>query len=175
MVDNSIIYHFCYITALTHLINFSILYVAVQFNRKNNNVFLGRQEVWYLTPLSTIFQLYRGTQFYWQRKPEQLVKTTNMSQVTGKIYRIIQYRVHPAWLGFELTSLVAIGTYCIGSNKSSYHAITTTKAPCIFNVIYCNKNNNNWTNYFWHNRIKTWYGFIVIAGGRMLRLGMGLS
>ena len=40
-------------------------------------------------------------------------KNTNLSQVTDKIYHVLLYRIHLAWMGFELTTLVVIGTDCI--------------------------------------------------------------
>jgi hypothetical protein len=49
----------------------------------------------------------------WQRKQEYPKKTTNLSQVTHKLYHIMLYhQVHLPWAGFELTILVVIGTDC---------------------------------------------------------------
>ena len=53
-------------------------------------------------------------------------KTSDMSQVTDKLYHIMLYT--SPWSRFELTTSVVIGTDCICSYKSNYHTTTATTA-----------------------------------------------
>jgi len=56
--------------------------------------------------------------------------TTILSQVSDILYHIMLYRLRGVRT-HNVSALVVIGTYCICSNKSNYHAITTTTAHLV--------------------------------------------
>jgi len=81
---------------------------------------------WCLTPLSTIFHLYIFRSYLLvdeTRAPRENHRPAASHQQT------LSHNVVSPWAGFKLTTLVVIGTDCIGSCKSNSHTITTMMAP----------------------------------------------
>ena len=53
-----------------------------------------REVLRFLTPLSTIFQLYGGDQFYWFEKTGVNGENHRPARATDKLYHIMLYPVH---------------------------------------------------------------------------------
>jgi hypothetical protein len=87
--------------------------------------------VFYATFKNISFISWRSVLFV--DEAEYLEKTSELPKVTDKLHHIMMvYRFYLAWVGFELTTLVVIGTDCIGSCKSNYNTMTATTSRTIW-------------------------------------------
>jgi hypothetical protein len=120
----------CYDNLKQH--NLMVKYIYNRFMTFENKSMTRFGLVWFIV-FSAIFNNISVISWWSVLLVEHPEKTTNLPQVTDTLHHIMLYRVHFAWSGFELTTLVMIGIDCIGSYISNYmyHTITTTTAPII--------------------------------------------
>jgi len=105
-------------------------------HREDKHVSLLYSGFWCLTPLSTIFQLYRGSDFFVME--ETGVSWENHRHVASH-WQTLSHNVVSRSPRHELVqshNLVVMGTDCTGSWIFNYHTIMTTTAPVVVHWLY---------------------------------------
>ena len=105
------------------------VFYAMHYTYTNLWFIICSLEVRCLTPLSKIFQLL----LLW-RKLEYPEKSTDLSQVTDKLYHIMCCRVHLSMNGVQTHSLSGDRQRVQGSCKFNYHTTTTAQVQLRWKV-----------------------------------------